>query len=235
MSTLRRIRDVLLLVLTVVTFAVLGFSVFDGWGGLLPQEVSPTPVKLMGVEPSGDLEDVPPVLAIVFTPEVHYWEDEIIAWAQEHDLDHNLVATVMQIESCGDPEAISPSGAMGLFQVMPYHFAEGEDPFDPDTNALRGLTYLTTNLEEVNGHVGLALAGYNGGHLALWGDWETWSTETRSYFRWGSGIYREAAAGWESSPTLQAWLRAGGTSLCGQAALRQTLAESAQMTLATDQ
>ena len=36
---------------------------------------------------------------------------------------------------------------MGLFQVMPYHFQEGEDPFSPDINAKRGLIYLRTAQE----------------------------------------------------------------------------------------
>ena len=60
-------------------------------------------------------------IASFFTPEIQYWESNILAWAEEKGLDPNLVATVMQIESCGDPLAESPAGAIGLFQVMPYH------------------------------------------------------------------------------------------------------------------
>ena len=45
------------------------------------------------------------VLAPLFTTEVLFWEEKIVKWAKEWDLDPNLVATVMQIESCGDPGA----------------------------------------------------------------------------------------------------------------------------------
>jgi soluble lytic murein transglycosylase-like protein len=64
----------------------------------------------------------------------------------------------MQIESCGDPRARSRAGAMGLFQVMPYHFAGGDDPYNPDTNAVRGLAYLKRSLDTANGDPRLALA-----------------------------------------------------------------------------
>ena len=99
----------------------------------------------------------------IFTPEIHYWADSIIRWAAASNLDPNLVAIVMQIESCGDPRATSRAGAIGLFQVMPYHFKIGENPYQPDTNALRGLGYLKRSLDTAGGDARLALAGYNGG------------------------------------------------------------------------
>ena len=132
-------------------------------------------------------------------------------------MDPNLIATVMQIESCGNPEISSGAGAMGLFQVMPFHFEDSEQPFDPDTNAKRGMAYLARGLELSDGHAGLALAGYNGGHSIISRSYEDWAYETQRYYRWGSGIYREASAKWDSSPTLAAWLSAGGQSLCSMA------------------
>ncbi|MBI1856315.1 MAG: transglycosylase SLT domain-containing protein [Chloroflexi bacterium] len=51
-----------------------------------------------------------------------YWAAAISRWANASNLDPNLVAVVMQIESCGNPSARSSAGAMGLFQVMPFHF-----------------------------------------------------------------------------------------------------------------
>lgn len=156
-------------------------------------------------------------LSPIFMPSVQYWEEDILKWAAEYNLDPNLIATVMQIESCGNPSATSRSNALGLFQVMPFHFAAGEDPYDPDTNALRGMAYLAKGLEVSGGHAGLALAGYNGGHTVISNSYDNWNNETQRYYRWGSGIYREASAGWDSSPTLLAWLAAGGRSLCDQA------------------
>jgi len=34
---------------------------------------------------------------------------------------------------------------MGIMQVMPFHFDEGEDPFDPVTNIHRGAEILARN------------------------------------------------------------------------------------------
>ncbi len=155
-------------------------------------------------------------LTPLFTPEVMHWEENILAWAKEWDLDPNLVATVMQIESCGDPNALSRSGAMGLFQVMPYHFTADEMPYKPNTNARRGLAYLRKALDE-HRTVRLALAGYNGG-ISIAGKPESyWKSETVRYVYWGTNIYQDAQKGYGYSPTLDEWLAYGGASLCAQA------------------
>jgi len=157
-------------------------------------------------------------LSPIFTAEVRRWEPQILAWAAEFGLDADLVATVMQIESCGNPQAVSSAGAQGLFQVMPFHFAEGEQMVDPDTNARRGLAYLLQSLTLTEGHVGMALAAYNGGHVAGQGSWTSWSPETRRYYRWGTGIYSDAVSGLTYSPAVHDWREGGGASLCTQAA-----------------
>lgn len=156
-------------------------------------------------------------LAPVFTPEVRYWAAEIQLWAAEAGLDPNLVATVMQIESCGNPLARSSAGAMGLFQVMHYHFYDTDNPYDPDTNAVRGMAYLKRSLDAAGGDFRLALAGYNGGISVISRIESTWAAETQRYVYWGSGIYQDAANGANESLRLQEWLEAGGASLCKQA------------------
>ncbi len=156
-------------------------------------------------------------LAELFTPEVQHWETQIIGWANEHGLDPNLVATVMQIESCGDATAVSSAGAQGLFQVMPYHFASGENGFATEMNALRGLNYLARSLDHFSGNASLALAGYNGGINGASRPSNEWAQETRDYQYWGEHIYSDAAAGKASSAVLEEWLAAGGASLCAQA------------------
>jgi soluble lytic murein transglycosylase-like protein len=107
-----------------------------------------------------------------------------------------------------------------LFQVMPFHFANGEDPGDPEVNARRGLSYLSRGLQLAGGDMALALAGYNGGHGLIQRDPSTWPSETTRYVRWATGILAELRAGLTSSPTLKAWLDAGGASLCRRAAER---------------
>ncbi len=156
-------------------------------------------------------------LAPFFAPSVLYWEPQILHWSERHQLDPNMIATIMQIESCGDPGALSGSGAQGLFQVMPFHFQDGEDAFDPDTNALRGMNYFAERLLQTKGDIGRAFAGYNGGHVASAGGWNDWADETQRYFTWSTGIYGEALEGNQNSETLNQWLAAGGVNLCNQA------------------
>jgi len=162
-------------------------------------------------------------LSKIFTKEVKNWKLQILAWSELHGVDPDVIAILMQIESCGDPLALSSAGARGLFQVMPFHFSPGEDSFDPNTNALRGLQYFADRLVQTNGDIGRAFAGYNGGHVAAAGSWNSWFAETQSYYIWATGLYSDAKAGLKESPTLQRWLSAGGASLCHQAAERLEL------------
>lgn len=158
-------------------------------------------------------------LAGLFTPEVQWWGPQLVRWAAQYGLDPNLAATVMQIESCGDPRALSSAGATGLFQVMPFHFYPTDNPFDPDTNAARGLAYLRRSLDAAGGNPNLALAGYNGGIGVISRSQSTWAAETQRYLYWGSGIYQDAAAGLSQSARLDEWrARAGG--MCGRARQR---------------
>jgi soluble lytic murein transglycosylase-like protein len=126
----------------------------------------------------------------------------------------------MQIESCGDPRATSRSGAQGLFQVMPFHFAVSDSPYEPDTNALRGLNYLKRSLEKAGGNARLALAGYNGGiGVISSGEW-SWAAETARYVKYGYPIYADALGGESTSATLNEWYGRYGAGLCRQAAQR---------------
>ena len=158
------------------------------------------------------------VIAPLFTPEVQYWSQNIEVWSKKWDLDANLIATVMQIESCGNPKARSSVGATGLFQVMPYHFADGEDPYKPGINASRGLPYLKKALDTREGVIRYGLAGYNGGINGAQRPESAWSSETVRYVYWGTGIFQDAQAGKTQSDRLDEWLARGGANLCTQAA-----------------
>lgn len=159
-------------------------------------------------------------LSPIFTREIQHWESDITRWADASSLDPNLVAVVMQIESCGDPLATSSAGAMGLFQVMPFHFYFGENPYNPETNALRGLGYLSRSLQTSQGNARLALAGYNGGiGIITRGEW-MWSAQTKRYVQYGAPMYEDAKAGLAQSSYVQDWYAKYGASLCKQAARR---------------
>jgi soluble lytic murein transglycosylase-like protein len=170
-------------------------------------------IGLQEISPSNGSE-----IANLFTPEVHYWEAEIVKWANQHDVDPNAVATIMQIESCGNPQAVSVAGARGLFQVMPFHFGSNENMLDPDTNARRGLDFLNEQLRYTGGDIFLSFAGYNGGYAASGGNYDAWPNETKRYYQWAKGIYQDASSGATSSETLNTWLDAGGRPGCQQAA-----------------
>lgn len=80
-----------------------------------------------------------------------------------------LLPFLIQQESSGDPNAVSPKGARGLTQVMP---ATGQDPGfgvqplrdnTPQENVRFGRDYLTAMLRRYPGRVDLALAAYNAG------------------------------------------------------------------------
>lgn len=165
--------------------------------------------------------DLPPVtstnISPIFRMEVLYWADSISMWAAASQLDPNLAATVMQIESCGDPRATSSAGAMGLFQVMPFHFSAMDSPYSPDTNAARGLAYLAKSLQTAGGDARLALAGYNGGIGVISRSEWSWPAQTKRYVQYGWPIYEDARNGLVSSTALNEWYESYGVSLCRQA------------------
>lgn len=163
---------------------------------------------------------IPGGLSPIFTREVQHWARDIVRWANASSLDPNLVAVVMQIESCGDPRAVSSAGAMGLFQVMPFHFHAGENPYNPETNALRGLNYLSRSLSTGQGNARLALAGYNGGIGIISRGEMTWSGQTKRYVQYGAPMYEDARAGVSQSKHLHEWYNRYGAGLCRQAARR---------------
>lgn len=154
------------------------------------------------------------VLSPIFTLQVQQWETEIVRWSAQYHVDPNHIATIMQVESCGNPNAISPAGAQGLFQVMPFHFETGEPMLDPDTNARRGLSFLTWLNEHTEGDIYLAMAGYNGGLSNAWKSMAYWPQEMVDYKYWTTGLTNDIANGLAVSPTLTEWLAAGGENLC---------------------
>jgi soluble lytic murein transglycosylase-like protein len=95
---------------------------------------------------------------------------EILARAgEEHNLDVDLLASVVKAESDGNPKAVSRAGAQGLMQLMPAT-ASGlgvQDSYKPDQNVRGGSTYLDSLLVRYHDNVALALAAYNAGPEAV--------------------------------------------------------------------
>ncbi|UCG26339.1 MAG: transglycosylase SLT domain-containing protein [Chloroflexota bacterium] len=177
-------------------------------------------VQELAVEATPDFQVIATGISPIFTREVHHWAPKILQWSEQYALDPDIIATIMQIESCGDPGASSHAGAQGLFQVMPFHFDPSEDMLDPDTNARRGMAFYNRQLEYTGQDIYLSFAGYNGGYAASGSSYPYWANETQRYYTWAKGIYDEAKAGMTESPTLQHWLAAGGGGGCQRAAQR---------------
>jgi soluble lytic murein transglycosylase-like protein len=87
----------------------------------------------------------------------------VLRAAARHSVDPTLVLAIIASESRGDPEAVSPSGAIGLMQLMPATAVElGVDPWKPEENIEGAVRYLSQLLEEFKS-VDLSLVAYNAG------------------------------------------------------------------------
>ena len=86
-----------------------------------------------------------------------------------HNLDVDLLASVVKAESDGNAHAVSHAGAEGLMQLMP-ETAAGlgvQDRFQPEQNVGGGSAYLDAMLTRYHDNLALALAAYNAGPEAV--------------------------------------------------------------------
>jgi hypothetical protein len=114
-------------------------------GGAAPARIGPAPAR---VSASNTLEDID----------------------KQYGFPSGTMRSMMRVESTGNPNAISPKGAKGRFQVMPATASSpgfglsGWNQLDTTNNqdASHSAAYLAA-LVKKHGSLGLALAAYNGG------------------------------------------------------------------------
>lgn len=89
----------------------------------------------------------------------------VTAASDKHQIDPDLIASVIRAESGFNPKARSPKGAQGLMQLMPGTASRlgVSDAYDPAANVDGGTQYLRELLIRYDGDMAKALAAYNAG------------------------------------------------------------------------
>lgn len=178
-------------------------------------------------------------ITISWLPEtVTRWEDLINEMAKKYDIDPNLAAIIMTLESGGYSKASSEADAKGLMQITPPTAKDiaakflrepttSYDLLDPRTNIEFGTAYLAYLRKEFgdakqgpswNYTVELIAAGYNGGPGAASSVYRSeglTDTQTVVYSRDVFNMWRERHAA--KSPTFDRWQERGGSELIDKA------------------
>jgi len=130
------------------------------------ETVAEAPEPVATTKVSGPLSALTAPMTSPTREEMH----EMLAHAgAAHNIDEDLLASVVRAESGGQVRAVSRTGARGLMQLMPgTASAMGvDDAFKPDENIAGGTAYLDALLTRYHDNVALALAAYNAGPAAV--------------------------------------------------------------------
>ena len=129
-----------------------------------PPEAAPKPIQpAVKAAAKGTPAKKSPLLS---TADLH----EILTVAStEHNVDVDLLASIIKAESGGNSRAVSHAGAQGLMQLMPATAAAHgvNDSFAPDQNIRGGSAYIDELLTRYHDNLALALAAYNAGPAAV--------------------------------------------------------------------
>ncbi len=131
------------------------------------------------------------------------YTSQVQALAPQYGVPPSLAVALMNRESSGNAAAVSPAGAIGLFQLMPATAASlGVDPHDPAQNIQGGLTYLS-QLHQQYGDWNTALIAYNEGpgNLANRGVFPSSQSYADSILAAAGDLGTDDAAGSTTSPS----------------------------------
>ncbi|MGB6744132.1 MAG: lytic transglycosylase domain-containing protein [Terracidiphilus sp.] len=130
-------------------------------------------VEIAGIE---EVADPPPQPAVAPAAVSHSTAlttadlgEMLAAAGKAHNLDVDLLASVVKAESGGNSRAVSRAGAQGLMQLMPKTASSlgVQDSFQPEQNVQGGSAYLDALLTRYGNNLALALAAYNAGPEAV--------------------------------------------------------------------
>jgi Transglycosylase SLT domain len=112
---------------------------------------------------------MPGPVTIMTAPTKEEMHEILVHAGAQHNIDEDLLASVVRAESGGQVRAVSRTGARGLMQLMPgTASAMGvDDAFRPEQNISGGTAYLDSLLTRYHDNVALALAAYNAGPGAV--------------------------------------------------------------------
>ena len=90
-------------------------------------------------------------------------------YSRAHNLSPALIKAIIKAESNGERFAVSPKGAQGMMQLMPFTSKRlnVSDPFDPIENIEGVVKYIKELLGTFGGNLAHAVAAYNAGPAAV--------------------------------------------------------------------
>lgn len=105
---------------------------------------------------------------LVIEPKQHHIPSLISFAAKSYRLHPELLAALIHQESRTNPNAISPKGAIGLTQIMPFNakrcgHTDASDLWNKRNNVMCGAKILSEELKTYKGDLTKALQAYNGG------------------------------------------------------------------------
>jgi hypothetical protein len=131
-----------------------------------PEEIQSSETIIL---PPPPLAAVPAPLLPAPEPTAADIEEMTAKAGRAHDLDVELLASVIRAESGGNVHAVSRAGARGLMQLMPGTADQlgVADSFRADQNINGGTAYLNALLLRYHDNLAFALAAYNAGPAAV--------------------------------------------------------------------
>ncbi len=107
------------------------------------------------------------------------FEEQVQGFSKKYDISPALAWAIMRAESQYNPNVISPVGARGLMQLMPFTarqvakllgdtISDDNQLLDPATNIRLGTRYLSRLSKKFDDYVPLVAAGYNAGPHRVW-------------------------------------------------------------------